>query len=98
MRLSLSSTCGFSLSGAAGVSKKAEQGELSLLRFLTPEAVCSVIIRMGAEDTVRRFLICIACLAVLKILESWLLGSWLMQEEETRTKIRDPLVSHPRYV
>jgi len=55
-----------------------------------------VIIRMGAEDTVRRFLICIACLCVLKIAESWLLGSWLMQEEETRTKIRDPLVSHPR--
>ena len=56
-----------------------------------------MIIRMGAEDTVRRFLICIACLCVLKIAESWLLGSWLMQEEETRTKIRDPLVSHPRF-
>ena len=55
------------------------------------------MIIMGAEDTVRRFLICVACLCLLKIAESWLLGSWLLQEEETRTKIREPLVSHPRF-
>ena len=56
----------------------------------------AVIRVMATEDTVRRFLICIACLCLLKILESWLLGSWLSQEEETMTKIREPLVSHPR--
>ena len=52
---------------------------------------------MGAEDTVRRFFICIACLCILKIAESWLLSSWLQQEEDTWTKIREPLVSHPRW-
>ena len=51
---------------------------------------------MGREDTVRRFFICIACLCILKIVETWLLGTWLAHEEEAWTKIREPLVSHPR--
>ena len=53
---------------------------------------------MGREDTVRRFFICIACLCILKIVETWLLGTWLAHEEEAWTKIREPLVSHPRFV
>ena len=53
---------------------------------------------MGREDTVRRFFICIACLCILKIVETWLFGTWLAHEEEAWTKIREPLVSHPRFV
>ena len=52
---------------------------------------------MGAEDGVRKFLICVACLFALKITESWVLSPMVEDSTEHKVaKVKEPVVSHPR--
>merc|ERR1712126_32182 len=57
----------------------------------------SATLGMSTTNSVRKFLVCIACLAILKILEGWLVVFPRSQDKLcTQKHIKEPIVSHPR--
>lgn len=51
---------------------------------------------MGAEDSLKKFLLCAGCLALLKLTETWLLTPRLDKVAQEGVVLKEPRVYHPR--